>query len=207
MSANPTQTPTHDPLNHVEEQSTVALILIDVINDLEFEGGEDLLPHAMAVAGKIVRLKKAAKQAGIPVIYANDNFGRWRSDREKLVQDILGSSVRGRPLVELLRPDPEDYFVLKPRHSAFYLTNLDLLLRYVGAKRLILTGLAGDICVLFTANDAYMREFEVIVPADCVASQDAEQNQQALQLMQRVLKAQIMPASQLDLSALCRRSD
>lgn len=194
--------PTRDPLNHIEEQASVALILIDVINDLEFEGGEALLPYALPMAKRIASLKAQAKQAGIPVIYANDNFGRWRSDREKLVKDMLEQDVRGQPIVKLLRPDPDDYFVLKPRHSAFYLTNLDLLLRYVGAKRLILTGLAGDICVLFTANDAYMREFEVIVPADCVASEDIDHNEQALQLMQRVLKADLTPSTELDLVAL-----
>ncbi|MFN8441877.1 MAG: isochorismatase family cysteine hydrolase [Caldilineaceae bacterium] len=197
--------PTRDPLNHIEEQASVALILIDVINDLEFEGGEALLPYALPMAKRIASLKAQAKQAGIPVIYANDNFGRWRSDREKLVKDMLEQDVRGQPIVKLLRPDPDDYFVLKPRHSAFYLTNLDLLLRYVGAKRLILTGLAGDICVLFTANDAYMREFEVIVPADCVASEDIDHNEQALQLMQRVLKADLTPSTELDLVALSQK--
>lgn len=199
--------PTRDPLNHIEEQASVALILIDVINDLEFEGGEALLPYALPLAKRIASLKERAKQAGIPVIYANDNFGRWRSDREKLVQDMLEQGVRGQPIVKLLRPEPDDYFVLKPRHSAFYLTNLDLLLRYVGAKRLILTGLAGDICVLFTANDAHMREFEVIVPADCVASEDVEHNQQALQLMQRVLKADLTPSTELNLLALSQKTE
>ena len=118
---------------------------------------------------------------------------------------MLANEVRGQPIVKLLRPGPDDYFVLKPRHSAFYLTNLDLLLHYVGAKRLILTGLAGDICVLFTANDAYMREYEVIVPADCVASEDTDHNEQALQLMQRVLKADLTPSTELDLTVLLQK--
>ena len=118
---------------------------------------------------------------------------------------MLENEVRGQPIVKLLQPEPDDYFVLKPRHSAFYLTNLDLLLRYVGAKRLILTGLAGDICVLFTANDAYMREFELIVPTDCVASEEVANNQQALRLMQRVLKAELTLSTELDLVALSQK--
>jgi nicotinamidase-related amidase len=105
-------------------------------------------------------------------------------------------------MVKLLQPEEEDYFILKPRHSAFYMTNLDVLLKYLGAETLILTGIAGDICVLFTANDAYMREFRLLVPADCVASEDVEHNQHALELMQRVLKADIQPSTTLDLQPL-----
>jgi nicotinamidase-related amidase len=143
--------------------------------------------------------------AGIPTIYANDNFGRWRSDFRKLVGYCLENEVLGREMVGLLKPDDDDYFILKPRHSAFYLTNLDLLLKYLGVDTLILTGVAGDICVLFTANDAYMREFRVIVPSDCIASENARNNQVALELMQRVLKADIRPSQELDLAKLMRR--
>jgi nicotinamidase-related amidase len=194
--------PKQDPLNHAPDHADTALLLIDVINDLEFPGGEDLLAHALPMAARIADLKRRAKQARIPTIYANDNFGRWRSDIVKLVEDSLASDGCGREMVRLLLPEPDDYFVLKPRHSAFYMTNLDLLLRYLGAKTLILTGVAGDICVLFTANDAYMREYRVVVPSDCIASEDAEQNRQALLLMQRVLKADIRDSSELDLVAL-----
>jgi nicotinamidase-related amidase len=188
-----------DPLNHAPDHSDTALILIDVINDLEFDGGEELLRFAMPMARQIAALKQRAKQAGIPVIYANDNFGRWRSDFRKLVSECLEPGVRGRPMVELLQPEEDDYFILKPRHSAFYQTNLDILLKYLGAQTVILTGVAGDFCVLFTANDAYMREFRVIVPADCIASEQAEYNEQALDLMVRVLKADITPSSELTL--------
>jgi nicotinamidase-related amidase len=188
-----------DPLNHAPDRADTALILIDVINDLEFEGGEDLARYAMPMAERIAALKQRAKQAGIPTIYANDNFGRWRSDFPKLVRDCLNQPVRGRPMVSLLQPGEDDYFILKPRHSAFYQTNMDILLKYLGVKTLILSGVAGDICVLFTANDAYMREFRVVVPADCIASEDEDQNRQALALMARVLKADTRPSGQLEL--------
>ncbi|MCL4861105.1 MAG: cysteine hydrolase [Caldilineaceae bacterium] len=189
-----------DPLNHAPDQAETVLVLIDVINDLEFPGGENLLVHALPMAERLAAFKRRAKEAGIPVIYANDNFGRWRSDVRKLVRDSLDHDRRGRPMVELLQPDEDDYFILKPRHSAFYQTNLDILLKYLGAQALILAGVAGDICVLFTANDAYMREFRVIVPADCIASESAADNQQALALMERVLKADITPSTELDLT-------
>ena len=188
-----------DPLNHAPDRADTALVLIDVINDLEFDGGEDLVCYALPMAERIAALKERAKQAGIPTIYANDNFGRWRSDFPKLVRDCLSQPVRGRPMVSLLQPREDDYFILKPRHSAFYQTNLDILLKYLGVKTLILTGVAGDICVLFTANDAYMREFRVVVPADCIASEDEAQNRQALALMARVLKADTRPAAALEL--------
>jgi nicotinamidase-related amidase len=191
-----------DPLRHAPDQAHTALLLIDVINDLEFDGGEQLLAHAMPMARQIAALKRQAHALGIPAIYTNDNFGRWRSDLRRLVAYCTEDDVRGKPIVDLLKPEDDDYFILKPRHSAFYQTNLDILLKYLGAKTLILSGVASDICVLFTANDAYMREFELYVPADCVAAEDPEHNQQALAIMQRVLKADIRRSTDLELDKL-----
>ena len=187
---------------NVPDECPVALLMIDVINDLEFEGGDELLMFALPAAERIASLKSRAKQAGIPAIYANDNFGKWQSDFRKQVEHCLEDNVRGGPLARLLGPEEDDYFVLKPRHSGFYSTALDILLDYLNAKTLILTGLTGDMCVLFTANDAYLREFRLFVPSDCVASIDPEENQHALRQMQRVLKADIRPSPELDLEAL-----
>ena len=184
------------------DEAHAALLLIDVINDLEFEGGEQLFEHALPMARRIAALKKRAKQAGIPVIYANDNFGKWQSDLSKLINHCLEGDVRGKPMVELLRPDEDDYFVLKPKHSAFFSTTLDTLLSYLKVKTLIITGVAGNICVLFTANDAYMRDFNLVIPADCVASNDAEENRLVLEQMKKVLKADITPSEELDLERL-----
>jgi nicotinamidase-related amidase len=177
----------------VPDKAAVALLIMDVINDLDFESCEQLLPHAMKMAEELKQLKEVCHEKGIPVIYVNDNFGRWQSNLEMLVAHCLEDDVRGKPMVEMLRPGPEDYFVLKPKHSGFFSTTLDTLLRYLQCKRLILTGIAGNICVLFTANDAYMRDFELIVPADCVASNTEEDNRIALQQMQKLLKADIRP--------------
>ena len=188
-----------DRLHHAPDQADLALVLIDVINDLEFDGGENLLTHAMPMAHALAALKRRAKARGIPSIYANDNFGRWRSDFPKLVQRCLHTGVRGRPVVAQLQPEEDDYFVLKPKHSAFFQTNLEILLDYLGATKLILTGIAGDICVLFSANDAYMRDFRIFVPADCIACETDERCREALILMQRVLKANISPSLDLEL--------
>ena len=186
------------------DQSPVALLLIDVINDLEFEGGERELEQAVPMARAIADLKRRAKAAGIPVVYSNDKYGKWQSNFDAIVQHVLEDGVRGEPLARLLRPDPDDYFVLKPKHSGFFSTTLDTLLDYLGARTLILTGLAADICVLFTANDAYMRDFYIVVPEDCVAAETEEARSRALELMRSVLKADTTPSRDLDLEALKR---
>jgi nicotinamidase-related amidase len=187
---------------NVPDKAEVALLLIDVLNDLEFEEGEELLKHALPMAEKIAALKARAKEAGIPAIYVNDNFGKWQSDFTKLLKHCLEDDVCGKPLVQLLKPDEDDYFVLKPKHSGFFSTTLDTLLEYLQARTLILTGLAGNICVLFTANDAYMRDFDLVVPSDCVASNRAEDNRHALELMKTVLKADTRPSTELDFAEL-----
>ena len=190
----------------VPDTCAVALLLIDVINDLEFDGGEALLAQALPMARRLAALKRRAKQAGIPSIYVNDNYGRWQSDFTRLVEHVRGDGTRGKPVADLLLPDADDYFVLKPKHSGFFSTTLDTLLDYLGARTLILTGIAGNICVLFTANDAYMRDFHLVVPADCVASADPGDNEYALRQMRDWLKADITPSTELDLEALLRRA-
>jgi len=184
------------------DKSPVALILIDVINALDFDRGEDLLEHALPMARNIAALKKRAKALGIPTVYANDNFGRWQSDLNQVLDHVLHDGVPGRPLAEILHPEKDDYFVLKPKHSGFFSTQLDLLLDYLGARTLIMTGVQANICVLFTANDAYMRDYVLVVPSDCVASTDPAEAEHALKEMQTVLKAHVVPSSELDLERL-----
>lgn len=177
----------------------VALLIIDMINDLDFPGGDELLQPAVNAADCIAELKARAKSLCIPVIYANDNFGHWRSDIASLVQHSLHTTSRGKPIVERLQPDPTDYVVLKPKKSAFFETTLSLLLQYLGTKRLILTGLSTDVCVQFTAQDAYLRDIGLTIPSNCVASVSSEQTQASLAYMQRVLQADITPSAELDL--------
>src|ERR1700726_1348356 len=163
------------------DKSDVALLLIDVINDLEFPEGDQLLGFALSMAHRIAPLKRRARREGVPVIYVNDNFGRWRSDFNAQVEHCLKDGMRGKPVVELLRPGEDDYFVLKPKHSGFFSTTLDTLLEYLGTRAVVLAGVAANICVLFTANDAYMRDLHVMVPSDCVISNTAQENDHALQ--------------------------
>ena len=188
------------------DQSGVALLLIDVINDLEWEGGDRMLEQALPMADRIAAVAKRARAAGVPVVYVNDNYGKWQSDFRYLVDHCLSDGVRGRPVVEKLRPQEQDYFVLKPKHSGFYSTTLDTLLDYLGAHTLVLTGMAANVCVLFTASDAFMRDFHVIVPADCVASNDPAVNEGALEQMRTVLHVDTPLSTELDLEALKKQT-
>jgi nicotinamidase-related amidase len=187
---------------NVPESSRLALLIIDVINDMEFEGSESLLQFAVPMAKRIAALKKRAREASIPAVYVNDNFGRWQSDFRKVVDHCLNDGVKGEEVARILQPEEDDYFVLKPKHSAFYATTLDTLLQYLGARTLILTGIAGNICILFSANDAYMRDFNLFVPSDCVASNTQEENEYALEQMRKVLKADTSSSEELDLAAM-----
>ena len=178
----------------------VALLVIDMINAFDFSGAERMLPRALAAAKAIARLKERARQAGVPTVYVNDNFGRWRSDFHQILEHCRHSP--GREIAELLKPGPEDYFVLKPKHSGFQFTTLDVLLEHLGAQTLVLTGVAGNFCVLFTAHDAYMRDYRIAVPSDCLASLTEENDRYALAHMAGVTKADVRPSAELDLKLL-----
>jgi nicotinamidase-related amidase len=185
--------------------SGTALLLIDVINDLDFAGSEALVAEAEAMAGRLAVLKRRVRRAGVPAIYVNDNFGRWRSDFRRTIEHCTARSSPGRRLSAQLRPTTHDYFVLKPRHSGFYGTTLDPLLAALKIRRVILTGIAGNICVLFTANDAYMRDLAIVVPSDCIASNTNADNAYALRQMAVVLKAQVTASTRLILRQQGRR--
>lgn len=181
------------------DTSDTVLLLIDVVNDFEFPRGDELLAQALPAARRIAALRERANRAGVPVIYVNDNLGRWQSRFDEIVEHCQSNGVRGRDFVRQLLPGEKDYFVLKPKHSGFYQTPLDILLKHFGATRLILTGLSTNSCVLFTANDAYMRDLELLIPEDCVAACGCEEHQFALAQMKDVLKADISPSEQIEL--------
>lgn len=184
-----------------------ALLLVDVINPLDFPERDQLLEEFSPMSKRLAKAADAARAAGVPVVYANDNFGRWRSDF-RAVADRCAQA--GGPVAEIARrlhPAEGDYFVLKPKHSAFFSTSLDLLLRHLGTRTLVVAGVAGNICVLFTANDAYMRGYELLVPADGVASNTRSENDAALDQARRVLKAQTPRLADIPWADLARRSE
>jgi nicotinamidase-related amidase len=193
---------TQDLHGSAPDECRAALLIIDMINAFDFEGAGAILPRALAAAKAIASLKRRARQAGVPAVYVNDNFGRWRSDFRSTLAHCLREGVPGKPIAKILRPHEDDYFVLKPKHSGFQFTALDVLLGHLGAETLILTGVAGNFCVLFTAHDAYMRDYHLVVPSDCIASQTEDEDAFALAHMARVTKADTPPSSEIDFSAL-----
>ena len=201
-------TATHGPAKNqdlhgsVPDESPVVVIAIDVINDLEFPGGEALEEPALEMANNLKPLLDRARQAGVPVIYANDNFGKWRSDFRALLDHCLDDNVRGRPVAELLHPGADDYFILKPKHSAFFATTLDTLLSYLKARTLILAGLTTDSCVLATATDADMRDLRVVVAGDCVAAMTSTRNERALAHLRETLDVRTMKGADIDFDSL-----
>ena len=194
--------PSRDLHGFVPDQSAAALLLVDVINPLDFPEADELLQGAIPAAERLAALKARATAAGVPTVYANDNFGRWRSDLSAVVERCLAPDCKGRPLAERLRPGPDDYCILKPKHSAFFSTTLDTLLRYLGTRTLIVGGFAANICVLFTANDAYMRDLQLAVPPDGVASNTVAETDAAVEQMRRVLKADVRSAEKWTEAAL-----
>jgi nicotinamidase-related amidase len=181
----------------VPHSAPIALLIIDMIADFEFENGDRLFRAALPASRNIARLKERARAATIPIVYVNDNFGQWRSNFQQLLQRCLNDGVRGEPIARLLAPDAEDYFVLKPAHSGFFATPLQTLLQLMGARTLVLTGVAAHQCILFTAADAYLREYDLVIPRDCVAAAKSSETELALHYFKSVLKADIRNSSSL----------
>lgn len=164
------------------------MLIVDMINGLDFPEGKALLKQALPVAKNILKLKHKLKKKKVPVIYVNDHFGLWRSNWEDVFKHASQEGKIGAKMTEILKPEDDDYFVLKPKHSGFYASNLELLLEELKIKKLIITGVAGNICVLYTVNDAHMRGFEIHVPKDCLASNRKSDTDYVFRQLREVFK-------------------
>lgn len=165
-----------------------ALIILDMINLFDFEGGKALATQAKEIVGPIDALRQAFTKRKLPVVFVNDNFMDWNRDFPELVAVCAHPANLGSFVIERLRPATSDYYILKPKHSAFLCTALPVILGDLKVSQLVITGIATDSCVLITAQDAHMRDYEVIVPKDCVAAQTAARSARALQLMRDSMK-------------------
>lgn len=181
----------------------VALLLVDVINDFNFPDGDALLALAGNAAPHIEALLGRAHEIGVPVVYVNDNFGNWRSDFHTTVARCSGLASRAAPLVRLLAPRSEDYFVLKPKHSGFFHTPLQILLQELQTEVIIVCGFATNSCVAFTANDAHMLGYRVIVPRDTTAANTEWIAEAALRQLQATVHAKTCESTALDFARLC----
>jgi nicotinamidase-related amidase len=171
-------------------RSPRVLLLVDFINPLDFPGAENLARPALVAARAAARLKEDLTAAGAATIYANDNYGVWQSDFHSLVSACLGMEGPPGEIARLLYPQACDLTILKPRHSAFYASPLELLLSQMQARELVICGLATDICVQLTAMDAFLREFKIWVPADCTAAESPAVKAASLAYMSSVLKCE-----------------
>jgi nicotinamidase-related amidase len=174
-----------------------ALLIIDMISRWDFPDAPALLPRALTVAERLASLKMRWRAAGAPVIYANDNQGRWRSERAALFDAALAAGGDGARIARLLAPDDEDYFVLKPKHSAFFATPLLLLLQHLKVHRVVLAGVTADQCILATAMDARVREVQALVVRDAIASPSDERTRAVLRHFEQVLQMATPPAAEL----------
>ncbi|WP_421382483.1 isochorismatase family cysteine hydrolase [Bacillus salacetis] len=180
-------------MNPIDSKS--ALLIIDILNPFDFDHGDTLANHTEKIVEPLQTLRSSCRQSRVPVIYINDHYNLWQADLKKIYEKCLNDA--SRPVIEPLKPGEEDYFLIKPKHSAFYGTALNTLLHTLKVETLILSGIAGNICVLFTANDAYMREFNLVIPQDCIASVSEDDNQYALEMMRNVLKAEIVDSGDI----------
>jgi nicotinamidase-related amidase len=178
---------------------TTAILIVDVINDLEFPGGERVLPWATKMVDRLVPALDQARQHDVPVIYVNDNFGKWRSNFQEVVQHCTRPGARGREIAQRLTPKREDYFILKPKHSAFFATSLVPLLEFLQVKRLVLAGIATNLCVFFTAHDAHMREYDITILSDCCAAESDADHDWALGQLKRFLGVRVCRGDELKL--------
>lgn len=173
-----------------EPQDAAALLVIDMVSTWEFDDAEPLREAAAFITPAVAALRMRCREAGVPVIYANDNHGHWRSDWHHLMDSALQAGGQGAWIARELMPAADDYFVLKPMHSAFFATPLQLLLQHLEVGRLILTGVSSDQCVLATALTAKMEGYAVCIPTDAVATQTAQRAEAAVRYFEDVLRLQ-----------------
>ena len=185
---------------NVPDKSGAVLILVDVINDLDFPDNEYLVRQADGLADRIVVLKKRCAAANIPIVYVNDNRGKWRSDVQEVVSQAQRDGAPGRSFARKLAPGAADYVVLKPKHSIFFATPLDLILEHLGVHIVIVAGITTNACILISAGELFVRGFRLVVPSDCVAALTHDLHQKALALMNDSFKTDTTPSDILELT-------
>lgn len=184
-----------------------ALLVIDMINAFDFEGGDRLGKRAVSILGPLCRLRDRFDAAGLPVIYVNDNFMHWQADFRDLIATCAQRNAHGARIVSRLAPQPGHYHVLKPRHSGFMDTPLEILLEKLGARCLALTGIATDSCVAATAHDAKMRDIRIWVPADCTEALSPSRKRLALRWLETALDADVSSSRSSARNAALAASD
>ena len=190
----------HRPSRHRQsEGGGPALIVIDMLNQYKHEDADRLAANVEPAVPAIRVLLDRSRDEDVPIIYVNDNYGDWNTSAEELGRQALEG--RHPELVEPILPPEAASFVIKARHSIFYEKPLEYLLDRTGIDRLVLAGQVTEQCILYSALDAYVRHFEVVVPPDAVAHIHPSLGKAALEMMQRNMSAELTEAAQLRFSS------
>jgi nicotinamidase-related amidase len=170
-----------------------ALIVVDMLNRYDHEDAEPLKQSVRARLPAMRRLIDAARERDVLTVYVNDNYGDWSANGPSLVRDAL--AAKEPELVEPVVPDADAPFVIKARHSIFYQTQMEYLLRQEGIERIVLLGQVTEQCILYSALDAYVRHFEVVVAPDAVAHIHDDLARAALRMMEINMRARLVDAN------------
>jgi len=164
--------------------SKLAILVIDMQGDFIDDGAPVECPGGRDIIPSIQTLLSAARAKGVPVIYTQETH---RAEKVDFGLELMGNEpehcLEGTPGVEIvsdLAMQPGDFLIKKRRYSAFFATDLDILLRGLRSTHIILTGVASDVCVQATALDAYQHDYQVIVPTECVAGTNLTRHEAAL---------------------------
>jgi nicotinamidase-related amidase len=187
------------PLAEAPANGETALFIIDMISEWSAPGLGSLLEASHAIAPRLAAFKRRCRAAGVPIIYANDNLGRWRSDFKSLVKAARDKGGKAAEIADILAPEEEDYFVLKPKHSAFFGTPLNLLLEHLEVKRVLLAGVSADQCVQATAAHARMQDYDVEVIGDCIAAPSEERQAAALRHFEEAMQITVTQSTDIQL--------
>lgn len=185
-----------------KRSSSAALLLIDVINELDLEGGNELFANAEKIIEPLASLRLRAKECGMPVIYVNCIFTDFKNGIDH-AQAVMARSPQAARIIGPLFPEPDDLHIVKNQRSGFYGTSLAVTLLELNVSELIIAGFTTDICVLFTAHDGFVRGYRIHVPQDCSAAAETRYHTEALQFLERVAEADTTPASEIDLNKFC----
>lgn len=185
---------------HADGEATTALLVVDMLNPYDHPEAEELAEHVANALPGVETLLRRAGEAEAPIVYVNDNYGDWNSSAEELAR--AATDGKHPELVEPVLPQAGHSFVVKARHSTFYETPLEYLLDQMGVGRLVLGGQVTEQCILYSALDAYVRHFDVVIPTDAVAAIYDELGAAALKLMERNMSAELTRADAVDWGGL-----
>jgi nicotinamidase-related amidase len=174
-----------------------AIVVVDMLNSYDHEDSERLMASVREALPAMLELLARGRKQDVPIVYVNDNYGDWSACRSELVEHALQG--RAPDLVEPIAPSPDVGFVVKARHSIFYQTQLEYLLRQEEIERVVLVGQVTEQCILYSALDAYVRHFAVAVPRDAVAHIHADLADAALRMMGRNMRADVCAAAEYEL--------